>query len=415
MRRWTSRRHPLFLLATLLCLALGLCGAVPTQAQVPDAGLGDSQRAEAELREARSELEEIAGRFLDSEAPPLPGPLGLGLSPDEQAFDFRLRREPPEEWSALQRLRLQRLLDRHGAALAGLAARGERVDTDGLISRAAELLRGAVLQSLQDRLALLHGDETACLAGLEVRSRLAERLYLQGGIVGPLLANAVQLLVLEDVHRLTERAATPPAALERLEGLLLDWQLDLPGPAAVFARDSLERLDRMEASTRQEELGAQGPAAARFLAPVAGDSADLARLCRDEGCRRGMEILAARRKNGDRYRVIADLALPNQLSVLERLDGLAELTRVARIALGLRIEAPDLGGYAEDTRLLSAPLQAALADLDGLAYEPHGPAGARLSLDLDRASAIWSGPAAKQVPLLSTWHLPPLASPTGDS
>ena len=408
--RWRSTFLP-----AAVCLLVGLGGGVALTGQEPGAGLSETDRAADALRDARSELEKIAGdRWLAAEAPPLPGPLGLGLTPDEQTFDLRLSHEAPETWSARERRRLQAVLDRHGAALAGLAARGTRVEPGGFPARVLELLRAATLQSLRDRLALLHGEETACLAGLEVRSGLAERLYPQDVILGPLLANALQLQVLEDVHRLAERSATNLETLEHLEGLVLEWQLELPDAAAVAARQGLQILEPKEPPDPERELGAKDPARFLFDAQIARDFVTLAHACRETACEAAAAIFAKRRAAREPSRIPADFLMPNILHGIRRIDAVSRITGAARIALGLRIEAPDLGGYPADPQRLSAPLQAALADLAGLAYEPHGHKGAHLELGLEGAADLASGPAGDRIPPLLAWDLPPVPSPEID-
>lgn len=388
-------------------------GTAALAGQGPGGGLSDADRAAAELRAARAELEGVVGEhWLALEPPLLPGPLGIGLSADEQAFDFRLLHQPPEAWSGAERRRLRGLLDRYAGALAGLRARGKRPAGDGLLTGALDLLRGAGLETLQDRLALLEGDEAACLAGIEARADLAERLYLQPGTLGPILAVAVQRLVLEDVHRLAERRATSRDALERLENLLLAW-LELPDAGAIVARQGLDLLDRMERSGRKRELGAEDLATPRLQASVARGFLALARACRERGCRRAAAVLSRRGPEDRGERVIADLLIPNILAGIERIDTLGEIARAARIATGLRIEASDLGGYPTDGKRLSPSLQAALADLSTLAYQPHGPAGARLTLLLQGAADVWAGPAAEEIPALLTWDLPPTAPADG--
>ena len=408
--RWCSTFLPV-----AACLLVGLGGGTALDGQVAESALSAADRAADALRDARSELEKIAGeRWLSAEAPPLPGPLGLGLTPDEQTFDLRLSHEVPETWSARERRRLQRLLDRHGAALAGLAAQGERVEKEDFLAHAPELLRAATLESLQNRLALLRGDEAACLAGLDGRADLAERLYLQPGIVGPLLGGAVQLAVLEDVHRLAERGATSQPALERIEALLLRWRLELPDAAAVAARQGLEILEPRKPPDPERELGAKDPARFLFRAQIARDFVTLAHACRETGCQAAAAIVAERQNAHEAWRIPADLLMPNILHGIRRIDAVGRITRAARVALGLRVEAPELGGYPADTSLLSAPLQAALSDLAGLVYEPHGHEGAHLELDLEGAADLAAGPAGDRISPLLAWDLPPVPSPEID-
>ncbi len=372
-------------------------------------GLATGERTAAELRAARSELEEIAGRRrLAVEPPPLPGPLALALSAADQAWIHQLRAKTPEEWTGAERRRLEALVDRCGGDLAGLSARGEQIDADTLLRRAPDLLQGAVVATLQGRLALLHGDEGTALSGIEVRSSLAKRLYFQPGFLGPLLANAIQRLVLDDVQQLAERSATAPGTLRRLEDLLIGWQTDLPDAAAVVAREGLEILSRMDGSRQASALTGSDSAGRRPELRVARAFLGLAQVCREKSCRRATVTLAERRNDDEPRHVVADLVGPNLLAGAEKLDDTQEIARTARIAVGLRIEAPDLGGYPADASRLSPPLQAALGDLDDLSYELHGAAGARLVLDLGAASETVPGPARDEILRLLTWDLPAL-------
>jgi hypothetical protein len=370
------------------------------------------RQAERDLERARWELEEIVGpRLLGLDSPPLPEVPPSRLSAEEKSLTARLLDAEPGEWESGERERLGELLAREETRLAAAGSRGEAVAQSELASRVFPLLEASRLLALRDRLAFAEGREAELLAGLEVRLDLATRLWLQPGLLGSILGMAIHRQVLQDVHALAARPATSQAALERLETRLFRWRLEVPEPAAVVAREGLLMISPGRGAARGGELLPDEADYAVFAAPLAQDLAELARRCRDQGCRAAAAAIErGLLEHEDPYRVIADLMLPNLLHVLRKLAGARELAHLAQLALALRLDALERGSYAADLDGIASGLGLTPDEAAELAYERRPGGGARLRLVSDQV--VTDAPAAhhEQLRPLLTWDLPPISA-----
>lgn len=411
----TTRGLPVLLIA----FGLTLTGALPLPGQAGAAGptpvverpdlRPDLRRAERGLERARSELEEIVGpRLLGTDPPPLPEVPPGDLSPDETSFVDRLAGTPPGEWTAEERERLAELLAGEAPRLAAAASRGETVSTDQLASRAMDLLPASRLLALRDRLALAEGRERELADGLAARLDLAKRLRLQPGVFGSLVAGPIHLRALQDVQLLVTEGTTSGETLERLEALLFDWRLRVPDPEVVVAREGLLVTDPEQISETSRELLPDEAGFAVFAAPLARDLAELARRCREEGCRAAVDAI----ENGfleddDPYRVIARMMIPNLLDSVRKFTGSRELTRIALVAAALRLEALELERYPEDLERIASRLGMSPEEADTLDYERHPDGGASLRFTSDRIVTESIERHRDQVRPLVEWYLPP--------
>jgi hypothetical protein len=113
--------------------------------------------------------------------------------------------------------------------------------------------------------------------------------------------------------------------------------------------------------------------------------------------------------------VIANMFLPNFLDMLKRLEGSAELTRLARTAVVLRLEALETGAYPEEVTGVAldlglSPEEAAEMVYERLAEGPGG-AGARLRMASERVVADAQEQRREAIRPLLTWDLPPVEPP----
>lgn len=397
-------------------LVAGLCvvasGAALAVAQPTEVELPDVRQAERDLVRARWELEEIVGpRLLGLDPPPLPEVPPSRLSAEEKSLQARLLDAEPGEWPPGERERLGELLAREGATLAAAGSRGEAVAQSELVSRVFPLLEASRLLALRDRLAFAEGREAELLGGLELRLDLATRLWLQPGLLGSILGTAIHRRVLQDLHALAVRPATSRAGLVRLEALLFRWQLEVPDPAAVIAREGLLMISPDRGAATRGELLPDEAGDAVFLAPLAQALAELARRCRDQGCRAAAAAIErGLLEHEDPFRVIADLMIPNQLHGLRKLVGARELTRLAQLALALRLDALERGSYAADLDGIASGLGLTPDEVAELVYERRPGGGARLRLASDQV--VTDAPEAhqEQLRLLLTWDLPPIST-----
>jgi hypothetical protein len=361
------------------------------------------------LREGRAALEEIVGaELLEADVPPLPEVPDPGLSQAGVSRVARLADSAPESWTPEDRAWVEGLLPvdlRLRAALRG--TEGEALEPEEVLTQGLGFLKAARLLAVRDRLALMEGDERAFLDGVELRLDLAERLWLQQAVVGALVGGAVFQAALADVQRAVERAETSGSGLARLEALLLRWRLRVPDAAAVLAREGLFTLEQSE--ERSGQAGGNDPEAALLMAPVAQDFALLARRCREEGCHAAVEALQRQReeRDSDPYRVIADLLIPNLVNMVEKVETLSGLARLAEAAVALRLEAEEAGRYpaAED---LPDPLPAPDgSESAGRSYERRPDGGVRLGLADEAVASPWPEPRRAEVLELFVWELPP--------
>ncbi|MGD2116696.1 MAG: hypothetical protein PVG07_16705, partial [Acidobacteriota bacterium] len=305
---------------------------------------------------------------------------------------------------------------------------GEGAGPDELAVHLLPLLRATRVLALRDRLELLAGEPGAFADGLELRERFAERLFLRPSLLGPMFGTAIHAEVLRDVRWVVGRAGTSRELLERMDVLLFRWRSRVPDPAAVVAREGLASLERGE-NLPGDLGGADDAAEAAFLAPMARDFADLARLCREEGCGRAAEVVGRRMEESeDPFRVVTDLLMPNYFGFLARLDGGVELTALAAAAVALRLEALETGRYPAALEDLPDSVVAALATAriagGGLEYDPPGPGGSgsgsgsgsggpRLRLTSDDLLSAWSESRRAELAPLLVWDLPALADARG--
>jgi hypothetical protein len=423
------------LFVCLVCLLSGFLEPRAGVAQPPAGAFPDVRKAKAELAEAREELEEIAGPELAlGDPPPLPvleSELAEEVELSEEASDRgkRLLGLDPSEWSAADREWVEGLLPLDLRLRAALG--GEGVEIEGpeeLAGHMIPLLHAVRVLALRDRLAFadrqpggeVEGKAAAFADGLELRQALAERLVLQHALLGPLFANTLHLGVLRDVRWAVGRAETPPEVLERIDGLLFRWRQGVPDSAAVAALHGLSLLERVEKSTG-ELGGADEPAGAALLAPLARDFADLARICRESSCAEGVDFVVRRMKRSDDpFRAVTDLMMPNVYSMLSKMDAGARVNAVAGVAVAFRLEALEMGGYPPDPEDLPDALAATFAEAEaltpGLKYEPPGAEGRTESAQAGRARLrvisddLFSGwPEFRQADLerLLVWELPP--------
>lgn len=406
---------------------LGLFTASAGLAQVAGGLLPDFRGAERELAGARRELQEIAGSDLfRKEAPPLPGLRvedTLALLEEEMARVDRLLEAGPEDWTSRDREWVASLLPVDLALRVALAGGGEGEDREPdegegtagpeeLAARTLAPLRATRVVALGDRLALLDGDFSAFLDGVELREWVAERYLMQPGLVGSGLGSGMHLEALRDLRVLVARPEVPHEALDRVNVHLLRWRQVVPSPAVVAATEGLSILDRGE--DLPGELGGVGDAAvALFLAPLARDLADLARICRETGCAAAAAFLDRRREDSDdRFRVIAQMMTPDVLGLVLRLEVVATLTEVARVAVGLRLEALDAGGYPS-TEGLPGSVAVELDAIEGLGYERVA-GGARLRFDSEELLSRWPETLRARLEPLLVWELPKARSDAGD-
>ncbi len=411
--------HALF--ACVLSLAPGPLGPVVLAAQASVGALPDFEAAERKLAEAREELEEIAGpELLRADAPPVPllTEEDVGLSKEEADRAKRLLGVDPEEWSAADREWVDGVVALGPRLRGALGAEGDEVaGSQDLAGHLVPILQATRVVALADRVALLEGEAARFVDGLELRQSVAERLFLQPPLLGPLFGNTVHVETLRDVRWAVGRRETSAETLERLDALLARWQLAVPDPAAVVALEGLSTL--ASADDLPGELGA-GEEAAKplLLGPMARDFADLARLCREESCAAGSELVVRRMKESDDpFRAVADMMMPNMFSFAVKLDGGATLTEVARAALALRLEALETGRYPVALDALPPVLAAARGAVEGLEYEPPGrtrpgagaatgAGGARLRLTRDDVLSGWSESGRAGLEPLLVWELP---------
>lgn len=411
--------HALF--ACLLGLAPGPLGPVVLAAQASVGALPDFEAAERTLAAAREELEEIAGpELLGADVPPVPllAAEDVGLSEEDADRAQRLLAADPEEWSPADRAWVDGVVSLAPALRGALGAEGEEVaGSEELAGHMAPILRATRVVALADRVALLEGKAPRFADGLELRQGVAERLFLQPPLLGPLFGNTVHVETLRDVRWAVERQETSAETLERLDALLVRWQLAAPEPAAVVALEGLATLE--SADDLPGELGAAEEAAKPLLlGPMARDFADLARLCREESCAAGADFVVRRMKESDDpFRAVADMMMPNMFSFVGKLDGGATLTEVARAALALRLEALETGRYPAALDALAPVLAAARGAVDGLVYEPPGRtgAGARLRLSGDGVLSEWPESGRASLEPLLVWELPPPPPVADDS
>ncbi|MFW6012542.1 MAG: hypothetical protein ACOC92_02410 [bacterium] len=370
----------------------------------------DLRKAERELERARSELEEIVGsRLLRQDAPALPEVPSSDLSPEESSFLDRLVESPPGDWTSGERERLAELLAGETTRLSAATSRGEAVSMDQLASRALGLLQPSRLLVLRDRLAFAEGREGELVDGLADRLDLATRLWLQPGVVGALAGGMVHLRALQDVQLLAVEPTASREALERLDALLLRWRLEVPDPAAVVAREGLLTTDYDRFDAEYSALVPDEAAYAVFAAPLARDLAELARRCRDDGCRAAVEAIENRfSEDDDPYRMIARMMLPNLLDGVRKLTGTRELTHLAQAAVALRLEALELEGYPEDLERIAARLGLAPEEAETLVYERHPDGGATLRFASDRIVSETPERRRDLVRPLVAWDLPPV-------
>ena len=398
-------------------LVAGLCllpaGVVPTVAQPADVELPDVRQAERDLERARWELEEIVGsRLLDLDPPPLPEVPPARLSAEEKGLVARLLDAEPGAWRAGKRERLGELLVRKGTTLAAAGSRGEPVAQGELVSRVFSLLEASRLLALRDRLAFVESREMELVAGLEARLDLATRLWLQPGVLGPLVGMAIHRQALQDVRALVVSPAASRAALERLEALLFRWRLEVPDPAAVVAREGLLMISPERGAATGGELLPDEAGEAVFAAPLAQDLAELARRCREDGCRAA--VAAVERgllEHEDPYQVIAEMMIPNLLDTLRKLAGARELAHLAQAAVALRLDALEGGSYAADLDRIASDLGLAPDEAAELAYERRPGGGARLRLVSDRVVTDAPESHHERLRPLLIWKLPPVLAP----
>lgn len=412
MRGVLIRGLPLLLTA----FGLTLTGPLPLPAQADATGPTpvveppDLRRAERDLERARSELEEIVGpRLLRRDPSPLPELPPPSLSADETSFVRRLVDTPPGDWTTDERERLAELLAGQAPRLSAATSRGEAASMNQLVSRAMPLSRASRLLALRDRLAFTEGREGELADGIAARLDLARRFWLQPGLLGPLVGGVVHLRALQDVQAVAEQPAASRSMLERLEAELFRWHLEVPDPAAVVAREGLLVTDPERAAAATSELVPDEAGHALFAAPLARDLVRLARGCREESCRAAVEAIA----NGlgededDPYRVIADMMIPNLLNGIRKLTGSRELTRLARAAVALRLEALELERYPEDLEGIAAQLGLAPDEAGELDYERHPDGSATLRFASDRIVTESIEHRRHLVRPLVAWHLPP--------
>jgi len=106
--------------------------------------------------------------------------------------------------------------------------------------------------------------------------------------------------------------------------------------------------------------------------------------------------------------------LPRRLlGLTARLDAVARLTAVARVAVGLRLEALEMGGYPSTPEELPAILAARLDEIEGLEYEWLD---GRVRLRLPSKEVLSQWPEARRAWLepLFLWELPELAAGVED-
>jgi hypothetical protein len=395
-------------------------GELPAAAFEAPPAPPDPFAAEAALREARAELERIAGsRLLRLKPPALPQPRPLELTVEESALVSDLGARPATEWSPEERLQLRALLEGNDAALSDLAAprwRGEPKEVSTVILPTFRVTR---LLTLRDRLALEDGREALALDGLALRMDLVERLLLQPGFVAALVATPIHLGVLEDARFLILDTGVDTEALGRLDEILGRWQR-FPDAGAVIAMEGLLGLDLARESAASQP-GAGDAGAAALMAPVVQYYATLATACRQGSCQTGIERITARiREQDDPYRGISDLPMPNFYDALRRLEEASQLNELAHTALHLRLRAEASGRYPERLDELPAFLAAARGELPGVEYSSRGPAGASLRLvsatdESDPPPSAEMLPAVRQrhelVAALRAWELPGLLLP----
>ena len=395
---------------------LSLTLTSPVLAQGPPGSPGppeppDLRKAERELERARAELEEIAGpRLVDEDPPPLPELPPDDLSTDQKSFVDRLVDTPPEDWTAGERERLAELLAGKAPRLSAVASAGEAVSLDQLVSRAIPLLRASHLLALRDRLALAEGREGELADGLAARLDRARRLWLQPGVLGALVGRTIHLRALQDVQAVAQRHGASRSVFERLEAELFRWHLEVPDPAAVVAREGLLVTDPAGAAAAAGELVPDEAGHALFAAPVARDVVQLARRCREESCRAAVEAIkeGLGEDEDDPYRVIADMMIPNLLGGIRKLTGSRELTRIARAAVALRLEALELGHYPEDLERIASQLGLAPDEADALDYERRPDGGATVRFASDRIVSETIHRRRELVARLVAWNLPPV-------
>lgn len=398
-------------LATLALPSLAVCQGPPHE--VPDV-----RRAERELDRAIDELEEIAGhRLLRRDPPPLPELPPLDLSREEGELVRELSETDPAGWTPEQREGVAAVMARHVDVLAAAGARGEVPDGPLDPGRLLRLLTATRLMAFGDRLAHLEGREGEMLSGIETRLDLARRLALQPGALGSLIGNAIFLMTLPDVRRVATRPETPRATLERLDALLGQRQAEVPDPAAVFAREALSwvdpeyRLIEVDAGS----LAGDDPLEALVSAPMARDAAELARRCRELGCREAIASLPPPEPDADPYGVIADMMMPNMVYMLNKLQGSGELTRLARVAVALRLEALETGAYPDELTSVALDLGLSPEEAEEMVYEPRRATpdgreglGARLRLASERVVTNAHEQHREALRPLLTWDLPPV-------
>jgi len=415
-----------------LALCLGLFSALAGLAQGPGGLLPDVRGAERELIRARDELEEIAGDRLGEEVPALPvvDEEALSLSEEERARVERLFAAEPEAWTDQDRRWVRELLpldlalrgmlaggerddrEKEGPEAAELAEESEVIVPEELARRSLVLLRAVQVVALGDRLADLDGDLSALLDGIELRDGVAERLFLQPGLIGSVIASTIHLEALRDLRRALERTEVSRETLDRIDLLLLRWRQAVPSAAQVVAMEGLSILERTEHLPGVLGVVAE-PAAVHLVAPVARDFAEVARICEESGCAHAAAFLDRHREESDNpFRVIADMMTPDILALATKLDGVARLTEVAHVAVALRLEGLEMGGYPATPEELPAVLAARIDDIEGLEFE-RVEGGVRLRLPSRKLLSQWPEARRPRLEPLFVWELPALpATPT---
>jgi hypothetical protein len=384
------------LLATLLVLVM------PTATACQES---DVDEAASQMATDLAALEEIAGPVLDAEVPPLPESPKPRLSRADEVFTARLRTTPPTEWTAEERERLELLLLADQPSLWG----EEAVAPDDLSRRATELLSTARLLALRDRLAVLQGDAAQAVDGIVRRIDLGSDLSAQPGLVTLITAGAIHRDALLDVHLLTGRPETSRDSLARLETALLLWRHDAADPAAALAADLLRSLETLE---RQRRGLAGAPEAAVVYGPWASEVLRIARDCREVGCKAAADAARDRVQQGadDPTRAVASFAIPNLLDTVERADADHQLTRLAHLALALRLEAGERGTYPKTVDEVAARLGFAPDEIARIVYRknPAGDADVGMAEDSrDRLNLGGAPPETRQnLTRLLTWSLP---------
>lgn len=394
-------------------LALAVAGVLGNVVWFEIAEAAEDRRDEAErlIRAEEFALRRLVpAELLWREPPPLPDVPPLALAGAERSRVGELREQDPTTWEPADRAWITELAARERGTLDLLASRGEEAFGDDAPQRVLQLIQTQNLLLLAGRAALLEGDEDGFLVGLETRLDLGERLMLQPSLLGPLIGLAIATGALDDVHLAVERPETSGATLARLDGLVGHWQLTVPDAATLVAREALGTIERSREWERADLDGA-GPV---FLAPVVEDFATLARACRSGSCRDALDRIADPEGWGeDPERTVAEMLMPNILSAFRKIEALEELVALARLGLGLRLDALERGSYPSDLTALAAAAGLGPSAAEGLTYEA-GPAGAaRLRFAPAGFEQTWFHRSREMAERLLDWELPAAARGAG--